>query len=137
MTDATQYLEEDTISSNLENQQTYVALWSSPPNNQPNETNEITGDSYSPVSVSSGTWTRVQTGGPTEVENGSLIDMGKLDTASQKIVEGVVIYDGADTSTANAIFKSDETQSNNALSITVDSGDKLEFETGGITFQMD
>jgi hypothetical protein len=140
MTDATTYDEEQWAGRNFENTDadpapstTYVALWTTNPANSPDETNEVSGDGYSPQSVdnSSGGWTRVQTGGPTEVENANTIDFGVLDSTADKTVEGVVVYDGSDTSTANALVKADD------LSLTVSAGDALSFDPGELSFTKD
>jgi len=101
--------------------------------NSPDSTNELSGDGYSPQSVdnSSGGWSRVQTGGPTEVENANTIDFGVLDSTTDKTVKGVVVYDGSDTSTANALVKADD------LSVTVTAGNALSFDPGELSFTKD
>jgi len=140
MTDATTYNEQEYIERNFENVDadpapatTYVALWTSEPANSPDPVNEVSGDGYSPQPVdnSSGGWSRVQTGGPTEVENANTIDFGVLDSSSQKTVEAVVVYDGSDTSTANALNKATD------FSTTVDAGSELRFDPGELSFSMD
>lgn len=140
MSGATRYLEQQVINNYLTNQTTFVALFSTAPSNDPDPTNQITGDEYSPVEISAGTFSEIQTNGslgdPTKLENTSIVNMGKLDTAGSVTVQGVVIYDGVDPSTSNALFTSDTDQAGNSLSVTVDAGDKLEFESGGITFQI-
>jgi hypothetical protein len=140
MTDATTYNEEQFIKRNFENTDadaapatTYVALWTTSPADSPDNANELSGSGYSPQSVdnSSGGWSRAQTGGPTEIENANAIDFGVLDSSTDKTVEGVVVYDGSDTSTANALVKADN------LSETITAGNEFKFNAGGLSFKMD
>jgi hypothetical protein len=111
----------------------YVALFASDPANQPNETNEISGDGYSPVQVTASGWTQVSAGGPREYENANEVDFGVLDSSSQTTVAGVVLYDAADTSTANALYQ----DALSGGSTTVDAGDEFKFNGGDITVSED
>jgi hypothetical protein len=139
MVENTEYLETKLIEWLAENTQMptpptdlYVALWSTNPANAPDSTNEITGDSYSVQSVStSGGWVRDVTGGPTRDENDSVVDFGVLDSSTQKSVEGVVIFDGADTSTANALMYDDD------ISETVAAGNEFRFPAGDFNLEQD
>mgnify|MGYP000040523012 CR=1 FL=1 len=140
MTDATTYTEEQVIGRMFENVDadaspatTYVALWTTDPANSPDPANEVSGDSYSPLAVdnSSGEWQRDSTGGPTQVSNSIELDFGVLDTSSQVNVEGIVVYDGSDTSTANALVKASN------ISEVVDSGNELRIPVGDATFSLD
>lgn len=138
-TDKTDYLEAQTLDRIFSNQAPdgavdgcYVALWGSSPANSPDPTNEISGGSYSPVQVTASGWTQTQAAAPRRYENASVIDFGQLDSASDTTVAGVVLYDGADTSTANALYADDL-----AASETVSAGDKFEFEAGDLTVEED
>lgn len=139
-TDKTQYLETQTLDRIFANQTpdgavdgVYVALFASSPSNSPDETNEISGDKYSPVHVPASEWSVTNSGGPTTYENDNIIDLGKLDTSNSTTFVGVVLYDGADTSTANALY-CDDLQSGTA---TVDAGNKFELEAGNLTVKED
>lgn len=138
MSDFTTYTEEQIIGRTFEGVDAdvapgtqYVALWGSAPANSPDPANEISGGSYSPVGVAAADWSRVQTGGPTEVSNGVAISFGELDAASDVIIEGAVVYDGSDTSTANALMKTD------GVSRTVVAGDEFKFQVGDLAFSSD
>lgn len=138
--DKTQYLESQTLDRIFANQApdgavdgVYVALWGSSPDNTPDESNEITGDSYSPAYVPASEWSVSNNGGPKTYDNDNIIDFGKLDTGSSKTFDGVVLYDGADTSTANPLYY-DDLQSGTT---TVDAGNKFELEAGNLTVKED
>jgi hypothetical protein len=47
MTEFAEYLEAEVLAQYFENQSVYVALWASNPANNPDETNEVSGDGYS------------------------------------------------------------------------------------------
>lgn len=111
----------------------YVALWASSPTNTPDETNEITGDSYSPVQVTASGWSVATASGPRSYDNDSVIDFGVLDTSTTKTVAGVVLYDGADTSIANALYY-DDLQGG---SETVDAGNTFEFPASNLVIEED
>lgn len=110
----------------------YVALWSPAPANAPDNANEITGDGYSPVQVTASGWTNTSASAPRTYENANVIDFGVLDSSVQTTVDGVVLYDGADTSTSNALYA-------DALSTskTVDAGDEFKFNAGDLTVSED
>lgn len=103
----------------------YIALWATTPTNNPDPTNEVSGDSYSPVQVTASGWTVDQSAAPRRYVNASDIDFGVLDTTTDKTVAGIVLYDGADTSTANAVYIDDEFGST-----TVPSGDEFKINAG-------
>lgn len=137
--DKTDYLESQVLDRVFANQApdgavdgVYVALWATTPANAPNEANELTGDSYSPVQVTASGWSVGSAGAPREYTNDSVIDFGVLDSASQKTVAGVVLYDGPDTAADNALYIDDEFSS-----ATVDAGNKFELEAGGVTVSED
>jgi len=137
--DKTDYLEAQTLDRIFANQApdaavdgVYVALWASTPTNAPDETNEITGGSYSPVQVTASGWSVNSTAGPREYVNDSVIDFGVLDSGSDITIEGVVLYDGADTSTANALYFDDDFSST-----TVSAGNKFELGAGNVTISED
>lgn len=106
----------------------YVALWATSPVNNPDPANEISGDSYSLVQVTASGWSTASANNPREYDNDAEIDFGVLDTSSDKTVTGVVLYDGADTSTANALYYDDlDTQK------TVSAGDEFKINAGDLT----
>jgi hypothetical protein len=131
MTEFTEYLEAEVLAQYFENQSVYVALWSSNPANKPDETNEITGGGYSPVQLASGEIVRNVTGGPTRDESSVDISFGELDSSTDKQVEGVVLYDGADTSTANALAYDDD------ISESVGAGNNFQIPSGNLTIELD
>lgn len=111
----------------------YVALWATSPANAPSNANEVTGDGYSPVQVTAANWSlTASTQNPREYDNDAEIDFGVLDSASQKTVTGVVLYDGADTGTANALYYGDLTTQK-----TVDAGDEFKINAGDLTIGED
>lgn len=111
----------------------YVALWATSPANAPDTANELTGDGYSPIQVTASGWsTTANTANPREYDNDAEINYGVLDSASQKTVTGVVLYDGADTSTANALYYGDLSTSK-----TVDAGDEFKINAGDLTIGED
>lgn len=140
MTDKTQYHETQVLDRIFANvapdgaqDGCYVALWTTDPANQPDEVNHLSGDSYSgPQQVTASGWTQVQAGGPRRYENANAIDFGVLDTSTQKTVAGVVLYDGADPATANALYADALSSSK-----TVDAGDEFKFNAGDITVEED
>jgi len=105
----------------------HVALWSSAPSNSPDESNEISGDGYSTVQVTASGWSVSSANGPREYQNDSAIDFGVLDSSTSTSVEGVVLYDGSDTSTANALYHDD------GVSETVDAGNEFKLSAGDVT----
>lgn len=111
----------------------YVALWATSPANTPDETNEITGGSYSPQQVTASGWTQVSASAPRQFENANTIDFGVLDSGSDVTVAGVVLYDGADTSTANALYYDDLSGG----STTVSAGDEFKFNAGDLDVSED
>jgi hypothetical protein len=139
MTEFTDYTEQEIIEWLLEGTApatapgtVYVALWSTNPANSPDPTNEISGSGYSVQSVgTSGGWVRDVTGGPTRDENGSTVDFGVLDSSTSITVEGVVLFDGSDTSTANALAYDKE------ISESVSPGGEFRFEAGNLTVAAD
>lgn len=138
--DKTQYLEAQTLDRIFDNvapdgalDGVYVALWTTDPANSPDPANEVSGNEYSPVQVTASEWSVDSTGGPRRYVNDNIIDFGKLDTGSSKTVAGAVLYDGADTSTANALYA-------DALvdgSTTVEAGNKFEIEAGNLPVEED
>lgn len=139
-TDKTQYLEAQTLDRIFANTTpdgaldgVYVALWGSSPANSPDSTNEISGNEYSPVQVTASEWSVDNTGAPRRYTNDNIIDFGKLDTGASKTVAGVVLYDGADTSTANALYADDLVDG----STTVEAGNKFEIEAGNLPVEED
>lgn len=105
----------------------YVALWASSPANAPDEANEVTGDGYSVQQVIASGWSlTTNTANPREYDNDADIDYGVLDSSTQKTVAGVVLYDGADTSLANALYYGDLAGG----SVTVDAGDEFKINAG-------
>lgn len=110
----------------------YVALWSSSPANAPDNTNEISGDGYSPVQVTASGWTQVSASNPRQYENANAVDFGVLDSSTDTTVAGVVLYDGSDTGTANALWKGDLNSSK-----TVSAGDEFKFAAGDLDVSED
>lgn len=110
----------------------HVALWSTTPSNAPDSANEITGGSYSAVQVTASGWSVNSTAAPREYVNNSDIDFGVLDSSSDITVAGVVLYDGSDTSTANALYFDDEFTSQ-----TVSAGNELKLGAGDVTVSED
>ncbi len=140
MTDKTAYHEAQVLDRIFANEApdgaldgVYIALWSSSPAQSPDPANEVSGDSYSVVNVTASGWSVTSASAPREYSNDNIIDFGKLDTGSSKTVAGVVLYDGADTSTANALYADDLTDG----STTVEAGNKFEIEAGQITVSED
>ncbi len=111
----------------------YVALWASSPSNTPDTANEVTGGSYSPVHVPASDWSVTSTESPRRYENSVAVQYGKLDTSSNVTINGVVLFDGSDTSTANALYSDDLTGGETV----VNAGDKFEIEPGNITAEED
>lgn len=107
----------------------YVALWTTSPTNTPDETNEVSGDSYSPVQVTASGWSTVSSSGPRQYDNDAQIDFGVLDTSSDKTVAGVVLYDGSDTANDNALYYDDLAGGD----ATVDAGDEFFIGAGNLT----
>lgn len=139
-TDKTDYLEAQTLDRIFANTApdgaidgVYVALWASSPANSPNPTNEVSGNEYAVVQVPASGWSVDNTGGPRRYVNDNIIDFGKLDTGSSKTVAGVVLYDGVDTSTANALYADDL----KGGSTTVEAGNKFEIEAGNFPVEED
>lgn len=139
-TDKTDYMESETLDRIFANTSPdaavdgcYVALWASSPTNAPSNTNEVSGGSYSPVQVTASGWTQVNAAAPRRYENASVIDFGVLDSSSDVTVAGVVLYDGSDTGTANALYSDDLTGG----STTVSAGDKFEISAGDLTVEED
>jgi len=110
----------------------YIALWGTTPSNNPDSTNEISGNQYSPVQVTASGWSVSQASGPRKYENDNDITFGQLDDSAQVTVEGVVLYDGADTSTANALYIDDEFGTE-----TIDAGNEFKIAAGNITVSED
>jgi hypothetical protein len=111
----------------------YVALWGTSPSNAPNEANEITGGSYSPVQVTASGWTQVSASAPRKYENASEVGFGVLDSGSDVTVAGVVLYDGSDTANDNALYYDDLSGG----STTVSAGDEFKFNAGELTVEED
>jgi hypothetical protein len=139
-TDKTDYMEAQTLDRIFANTAPdgavdgcYVALWASSPTNAPSDANEITGGSYSPVQVTASGWTQTSASAPRTYENASAVDFGVLDSGADVSVAGVVLYDGADTSTANALYSDDLTGG----STTVSAGDEFKISAGDITVSED
>lgn len=139
-TDKTDYLEAQTLDRIFANSApdgaqdgVYVALWASSPANAPNNTNEITGGSYAPVQVTASGWSVDSSAAPRRYINDNAIDFGTLDASTDVTVAGVVLYDGADTSTANALYADDLTGG----TVTVSAGDKFEVSAGDLTVEED
>lgn len=110
----------------------YVALWSTSPANAPDETNEISGDGYSPQQATASGWSTVSTSNPRQYDNDAEINYGVLDSTNDKTVTGVVLYDGSDTSTANALYYGDlSTQK------TVSAGDEFKINAGDLDVSED
>jgi len=106
----------------------YVALWGSTPANAPNETNEISGDGYSPKQVTASEWSVSSAADPRKYENDNIVDFGVLDSSNSTTVAGVVLYDGPDTANDNALYFDDEFSS-----VTVDAGNKFELSANDVT----
>lgn len=139
-TDKTTYHEEQVMNRIFENAAPdgandgcYVALWSSSPANSPDSANEVSGDGYSPIQVTASGWTEVSASAPNEYENANEVDFGVLDSSSDTTVAGVVLYDGSDTSTANALWADDLSGG----STTVSAGDEFKFNAGDLTVNED
>lgn len=111
----------------------YVALWGTSPSNAPSDANEITGGSYSPVQVTASGWSTSNANGPRTYDNDAEIDFGVLDSGSDVTVAGVVLYDGADTSTDNALYYDDLSGGN----VTVSAGDEFKFNAGDLSVSED
>ena len=109
----------------------YVALWTSSPANAPDETNEVSGDSYSPVQVTASGWSTNSASNPRRYQNDSEVNFGVLDSSTSTTVEGYVLYDGPDSSTDNALYYNDD------ISESVDAGNELKFNAGDLTFGED
>lgn len=138
-TDKTDYMETQTLDRIFANTAAdaavdgcYVALWASSPANAPDNVNEISGDGYSPVQVTASGWTNTSAAAPRTYENANAVDFGVLDSASDTTVAGVVLYDGADTGTANALYADDLSASK-----TVSAGDEFKFNAGDLTVSED
>jgi len=138
--DKTQYLEAQTLDRVFANESpdgardgVYVALWAVNPSNNPNQSNEVTGDQYSPIAVPASDWKRTSAGSPRQYENDVLIDFGKLDTSTDTTVAGFVLYDGPDPSVDNPLFASGLVGG----AKTVAAGNKFEFEAGNLTVSED
>ena len=110
----------------------YVALWSTTPSNAPNNTNEVSGGGYSPQQVTASGWNNTSASAPRTYENANDIDFGVLDSGSSVTVAGVVLYDGSDTGTANALYFDDEFSS-----VTVSAGDEFKINAGDLTVSED
>lgn len=139
-TDKTQYLESQVLDRIFDNvapdgalDGVYIALWSSSPANAPSDSNEVSGDQYSPVQVTASDWSVDNSGGPKRYTNDNIIDFGKIDTASSKTVAGVVLYDGADTTNDNALYADDLVDG----TVTVEAGNKFEIEAGNLPVEED
>lgn len=139
-TDKTDYMEQQTLDRIFANTTPdgavdgcYVALWASSPANGPDNTNEVSGGSYSPVQVTASGWTQANAAAPRRYENANNISFGVLDSNSDITVTGVVLYDGSDTSTANALYADDLSGG----STTVSAGNKFEISAGDLTVEED
>ena len=108
----------------------YVMLWSTTPTNSPTASNELSGDSYAAVQVTASGWSTDQANDDRIYSTDSIIDFGKLDTGTSKTVEGIVLYDGSDAGTDNALYADTDFGSE-----TVAAGDKFEIEAGNLTVQ--
>jgi hypothetical protein len=106
----------------------YVMLWASTPTNNPDSSNELSGDSYSAVQVTASGWSVSQANDDRIYDNDNAINFGQLDTSNGKTIEGIVLYDGADASTANALWVDKDFGSTSVLA-----GDKFEIESGDMT----
>jgi hypothetical protein len=144
-TDKTKYMETQTLDRIFNNTTPdgsvdgcYVALWSTVPSNTPNNTNEISASGYSPQQVTASGWTNTQSGGPRKFENANIIDFGVLDSSSTTTVDGVVLYDGSDTSTANALYADSLVDGGGSdVTKTVSSGNEFKFNSGDLTVSED
>ncbi len=139
-TDKTEYLEGQVLDRIFANTApdgaldgVYVALWASSPANSPDPANHLSGNEYSPVQVTASEWSVDNAGGPRRYVNDNIIDFAKLDTGASKTVSGVVLYDGADPSTANALYADDLVDG----STTVEAGNKFEIEAGNLPVEED
>lgn len=110
----------------------YVALWTTSPANAPSNVNEVSGDGYSPQQVTASGWTQVSASNPRQYENASEINFGVLDSSTQKTVAGAVLYDGADTGTANALWIGDLNTTQ-----TVDAGNEFKINAGDLDVSED
>jgi len=106
----------------------YVMLWASTPTNNPDSNNELSGDSYSAVQVTASGWSVSQANDDRTYTNDSDINFGQLDTSTDKTIEGVVLYDGPDASTDNALYVDKDFGSTSVLA-----GDKFEIVAGDQT----
>ena len=107
----------------------HVALWTSSPANDPDESNEVSGDGYSAQKVPASGWSLTNNNqNPREYENDSDVDFGVLDSGSQTTVAGVVLFDGPDTAADNALYRGDLEESR-----TVDADDEFRINAGDIT----
>lgn len=137
MSDATTYSEEQFIGRSFEGTDTdsapstvYVALWEQAPANSPDNSFEVGGDSYTVQGVGNADWSRAQTGDPTEVENAVEIDFGVLDSSTTTPIEGLVLFDGSDTSTANALYATGD------ISESVAAGNEFKINANDASFQI-
>jgi hypothetical protein len=137
--DKTDYLEAQVLDRVFQNSApdgandgVYVALWGTTPTNAPNEANEITGGSYSPVQVTAANWSVDNTAAPRRFKNDNEVDFKVLDAGSQITVEGLVLYDGADTANDNALWFDD-----NFGSETVNAGNEFKLNAGDLTVEED
>lgn len=111
-----------------------VALWSSSPANKPDQTNEVSGDSYTTVNVTASGWSlTANVNNPREYDNDAVIDFGTLDTSTSKWVNGTVLFEPTgDTSTGNAVYYGDLSTNKN-----VAAGDEFRFNAGDLTINED
>lgn len=109
----------------------HVALWTSSPSNAPDETNEVSGSGYSVQQVTASAWSVDNTNNPRRYDNDSIIDFGVLDSGSSTTVAGVVLYDGADTSTDNALYYGDLSGGTQ----TVTAGSEFNFQAGELNVE--
>lgn len=136
--DKTQYLERQVVDRIFANTApdgaidgVYVMLFASEPANQPDETNQVSGDSYSPVQVTASEWTLDSQGEPARYVNTNEISFGVLDSDNTVTVGGVVLYDGADPATSNALYA----DSLAGGSILVSSSDQFVLSAGDLVVE--
>lgn len=107
-----------------------VALWTTAPSDDPDFSNEVSGNQYSRITTTSSDWTQSGAGAPTEFTSDTDFSFGQLDDSADVTVEGVVLV-REDLQSDEAIFAGDD------VSTTVASGNEYKIVTGEASFSLD
>lgn len=108
----------------------YVALHTSNPGQSPDGTTEVTGTNYSRYASSAGTDWGVSGTAPTSIDNANLFAFNEAG-GSWGTITHVSLWDGAaDTDNALAAYALTN-------SISVADGDRVEFPSGSLSFNID